>query len=884
MAWVAGQAVLFLNKPCSLPSPQPLIPMPNAIKPPRWARWLLETFSHPDTREEVQGDLLELYAYWVQTIGWRRANWRYCLNALKLLRPLAKSNRQPTDYPQPFFLSPAMIQNYLTVAWRHITRNRLLSSINVIGLALGMSCSLVIWLWISDELSFNKNYKDADRIYFVRLTSGVYTNQSTPGPLAEALKKDIPGVAAATKFWSWPNEYLVKAGQVTTKENGLYVTDDFFTVFQHPVLKGNPVAALRSPNAIVVTRRLAEKFFGTTDAIGRTLQLNNDKYYRVGAVIEDVPENTSIQFDWTVNIKVVEDDGMKNWGNNSFHTYVKLQPNSSQAQAETRMKGLLKHYQSDLTDDPILQPIGDVYLYGEYVNGKPVGGRISYVRTFGFVALLILLIACVNFMNLATARASLRAKEVGVRKVIGAMRSSLVGQFMGESILLSLLAAVLAVTLVSIFLPTVNQFVHKQLTIGFTEPAFWLSLLLLIAFTSLIAGSYPALFLSAMQPIRILKGKLTTAPTNAMFRKSLVVFQFTLSLLLMVGMLVISQQMHYVRTKQLGLDRSQVLWVPVEGALRPKMETYRQEIQRSGAILSVTTAGELPVQVGSSSNGGLTWPGKDPKLEAWVYTLKAGFNFAKTMQIQLVDGRDFIPADSGARYLVNESAAKLMNLKHPVGTEISYQIGKGPIVGVMKDFHLRSLHEPIHPLVLSLYPAWTNFFLIKTRPGQTDQAIRVAEQTARQLNPAYPFTYHFLDDDYEKLYRSETLVNTLINYFGLLAILISCLGLFGLATFTAEQRAREIGVRKVLGASVTSIVALLSTDFLKLVFVAILIASPLAWYGLNEWLQNFTYRITIAWWVFALAGLAATAITLLTVSFQSIKAALMNPVKSLRSE
>ena len=853
-------------------------------QPPRWAERLLAWWGHPDTREEVQGDLLELYTYWVHTIGQRRANWRYVLNALKLVRPLAISNRQPSDYSQPFFLHPAMIQNYLTVAWRHITRNRLLSSINVIGLALGMSCSLIIWLWISDELSFNKTYKDADRIYFVRLTSNVYTNDFTPGPLADALRKDIPDVAAATKFWTWPNDFLIKVGQVTAKETGLYATDDFFTVFQYPALQGNPVAAIKSPNAIVITRRVAETFFGTTNAVGRTLQLNNNTYYQVGAVIENVPKNASLQFDWTVNSKAMEEEWMKNWGNNSFHTYVKLQPNSSQAQAETRMKGLLKHYKSDLTDNIVLQPIGDMYLYGEYANGKPAGGRISYVRTFGFVALLILLIACVNFMNLATARASLRAKEVGIRKVIGAVRSSLVGQFMGESILLSLLAAILAVILVILLLPTVNQFVHKQLTIHFTEPTFWLSLLLLIAFTSLIAGSYPALFLSAMQPIRILKGTLSTAPTNAVFRKSLVVFQFTLSLLLIVGMLVIGQQMHYVRTKQLGLNRSQVLWVPVEGMLLPKMETYRQEIQRSGAVLSVTTAGELPIQIGSNSTGGLTWPGKDPKQEVTVFTMKTGFDFARTMQIQLVDGRDFSPSDSGVHYLINESAAKLMNLARPVGTEISYQLGKGPIIGVMKDFHLRSFHEPIQPLVLSLYPKWTNYFLIKTRPGQTDKVIRVAEQTARQLNPAYPFSYHFLDEDYEKLYRSETLVNTLINYFGLLAILISCLGLFGLATFTAEQRAREIGVRKVLGASVTSIVALLSTDFLKLVFIAILIASPLAWYGLNQWLQHFTYRITITWWVFALAGLAATTITLLTVSFQSIKAALVNPVKSLRSE
>ena len=853
------------------------------MKPPRWANWLLEAFGHPDTSEEVQGDLLELYAFWVETVGERKARWRYVGSVLKLLRPLAR-RKSTSAYSSPFSLSPTMIRNYLTVAWRHITRNRLLSSINVIGLALGMSCSLLIWLWISDELSFNRSFKDADRIYFVRQTSGMYTNEYTPGPLAEALKKDIPDVEKATKFRSWTDDYLIKAGQVAAKETGMYASDDFFDIFQYPVLQGSPASSIKSPNSIVITRHVAETFFGTTEAVGRTLQLNNDKYYRVGAVIEDVPKNSSIQFNWIVNFSVAEEDWMQNWGNNSFSTYVKLRPNSNQAQAETRMKGLLKRYKSDLTDNPILQPIGDTYLYGEYVNGKPVGGRISYVRTFGLVALLILLIACVNFMNLATARASLRAKEVGIRKVIGAMRSSLIGQFLGESVLLSLLAAVLAIGLVIGTLPIVNQFVHKQLSINFIEPTFWFSILFLIAFTSLIAGSYPALFLSAMQPVRTLKGALTTAPTGAVFRKSLVVFQFTLSLFLIVGMLVIGQQMHYVRTKQLGLDREHILWVPIEGTLLPKMETYRQEIQRSGAVVSVTTSGELPIQIGSSSTGGLTWPGKDPKEEATVYSMKVGYDFVKTMNVRLADGHDFTSPDSGARYLVNESAAQLMKLKNPVGTEISYQIGKGPIVGVMKDFHLRSFHESIQPLVISLYPKWTNYFLIRTRPGQTDKAIQVAEQIARKLNPVYPFSYHFLDEDYEKLYRSETLVNTLINYFGLLAILISCLGLFGLATFTAEQRKKEIGVRKVLGASVTSIVGLLSKDFLKLVMIAILIASPIAWYVMNQWLQNFAYKIAIAWWVFALAGLSAISITLLTVSFQSVKAALVNPVKSLRSE
>lgn len=851
--------------------------------PPRLADRLLEWFVAPHLLETLQGDLHEEFAYQVERVGERRAQWRYWRDVLGFVRPFA-IRRKSSEYPQPYFLSTDMLRNYFKIAWRSLLRNRLLSFINVAGLALGMSCSLVIWLWINDELSFNKGYKDAEKVYFVRQSNGIFTNWMTPGPLAETLKKDIPDVEKATRFTVWSNNYLIRVGQTSDKETGIYASSDFFDIFQPLTLRGNASTAIQSPNAIVITRKVAEKFFGTTDAVGRTLRLNDDKNYQVGAVIENVPKNTSIQFDWLVNATVAEEDWMKGWGNNSFYTYVKLQPNSSQAQAETKMKGLLKRYKSDAIEDPILQPIGDTYLYGEYVNGKPAGGRISYVRTFGFVALLILLIACVNFMNLATARSSLRAKEVGVRKVVGAMRSSLAGQFMGESILLSTLSALLAIGLVALLIPTINQLVDKHLVVDIMTPTFWLRVFALIGFTSLVAGSYPALFLSAIQPVQVLKGALASAPTGALFRKLLVVFQFSISLFLIIGMLVIGRQMHYIRTKQLGLDRENLLRVPVEGSLLPKMETFRQELQRANAISSVTTAGGSPIQIGSSSTGGLTWPGKDPKLQETVYTMKVGYNFTKTMNIRLLEGRDFTPTDSGAYYLVNESAVSLMKLKNPVGTEVNFQIGKGRIVGVMQDFHLNSFHEPIRPVVLCLYPKWTDSFLIKTRPGQTAAAIDVVEKLAKQLNPGYPFTYHFVDEDYEKLYHSETIVNTLINYFGLLAIIISCLGLFGLVTFTAEQRIKEIGVRKVLGASVANIVALLSQDFLKLVLIAIVIATPVAWYAMSEWLKDFEYKIGIEWWILALAGLLAICIALLTVSYQAIKAALMNPVKSLRSE
>ncbi len=856
-------------------------------RPPRWVTNLLMRITAPHLREEIQGDLDELFQKRVLRYGSSKASWLYMLDVFLFLHPrlwrrevtapIHQSNTCFSAYPSPFFLSPDMFRNYLKIAFRNLTRNKAYSFINLVGLSIGMTCGLLIGLWVIDEFSFNKGYKEGERIYFVRLTDGAATGEIVPGPLAATLKKEVAAIDKATKFTVWSNDFLLKAGQQISKKTGIYATEDFFDIFQYPVLQGDPGLAVKSPNAIILTRKAAQALFGRVDAVGRTLQLNSDKYYRVGAVIENVPPNSSVQFDWIVNFSVSEEDWMKGWGSRSFLTYIKLKPNSTQAQAEASMKGLMKRYVPDSKEIPLLQPIGDTYLYGNYVNGKPVGGRISYVQTFTLVALLILFIACVNFMNLATARSTKRAKEVGVRKVVGAGRWSLVSQFLGESTLLSVVSAIVAIVLTVSLLPFVNQLVDKQLTIDFFAPAIWLYMFLLVGITSLIAGFYPALVLSAMQPVRVLKGTLAQSVSGATFRKSLVIFQFSLSLFLIIGMLIIGRQMNYIRTKQLGLDRQNIIYLPAEGELRTKMDLFRQELYRSNAIRSVTTTGELPIRIGSTTS--LNWAGKDPHEDGSVVTMKVGLDFAKTLAIRFVDGHDFGPADT-MNCIVNESTVRMMNLKKPVGTAIN----RGHIIGVVKDFHMSSFHEPIRPLLLTYYPKWTNDFLIKVSPGETAQALRIIEQTARQLNPTYPFTYHFLDEAYEKLYRSETLVNTLINLFGGLAILISCLGLFGLATFTAEQRTKEIGVRKVLGASVTNVVTLLSREFLKLVLIAIVVASPLAWYVMNRWLQDFAYKITIEWWMFALAAVLAILIALLTVTFQSIKAGLMNPVKSLRSE
>ncbi|MBC8153900.1 MAG: ABC transporter permease [Bacteroidetes bacterium] len=785
-----------------------------------------------------------------------------------------------------------MFRNYLKISVRSLLKQKLYSGINIFGLALGMACALLIGLWVRDELSYDRFLPDAENVYLVRLNTisngDILTSSVTPGPLQEAIAKDIPQVAAVTKLDYGP-ELLIKVGEKSAKEKGHFATADFFGVFDLPILYGDPKAALTQPDKIVITRKVAETYFTGVSALGKTLQLDNDKIYTVGGVIENLPTSSTLQFDWLVNWTVQEQSWQKMWGNAVVSTFARLRPNTTVTQTEATMKSLFARYadKSNEGSYPILQPIIDLHLYSEYKNGKAIGGRVEYVRIFSIVALFILMIACINFMNLATARSAMRAREVGVRKVVGALRSSLIGQFLSESMLTSLLAVALALGLVWFVLPTFNTVFEKQLTLGLTNASLWLIIAGLVLITGLLSGSYPALFLSGLQPVKILKGRLQFGTGPALFRRALVVFQFSLSIFLIVGMLAVGRQMDYLRTRNLGLDRENVIYVPLEGGLNgeTKTEIVRQMVMRQPSIVSATTTDALPIDVqGSSSN--LEWPGRVPSMEVSVSPMQVGGDFIRTMNIEILVGRDFRTGSlvDSSNYIINEAAAKLMGMKDPVGKEVKFWRGPGRIVGLIKNFHLKSLHQAITPLILMSNPHENSYLLVKTRPGQTQQAIVSLERITKQFNPDYPFEYHFVDEAYEKLYNAEQQVNTLVNYFGILAILISCLGLFGLAAFTAEQRTKEIGVRKVLGASVASIVGLLSTDFMRLIVIALVLVTPLAWWATNEWLSTFAYRTDLAWWVFAGAGLLAIVVALLTVSFQSIRAALMNPVKSLRSE
>ena len=792
-----------------------------------------------------------------------------------------------------------MIKNYLKIAIRNIARNKAFSSINICGLALGMACSLLILLWVQDERSvdgFHKNGKRLYQVYERNYYDGkIDAGYPTQGLLAEELKKVIPDIELATGFeYAAPTGTLntFEAGDKINKAAGLYAGADFFKMFSYPLLQGNPQTALNAPGSIAISRKMAETFYGSPQkAIGQLIRFEDKDELKVSAVFENIPVNSSQQFDFlrTWRDFVKDNPWVNNWGNTDPASFVQLHKDVDAKRVEARIRDFIYRYKSK---DPsfrvelALQPYSEKYLYSSFKDGYLDGGRIEYVRLFTWVAIFILLIACINFMNLATARSVKRAKEVGLRKVIGAARSSLIIQFIGEAMFLTFLAVILAVILVTLILPAFNDVTGKQLVLPVRQPAFWAALTGLFAVTGFVAGSYPALFLSSLNPVRVLKGSLKFNWGATFFRQGLVVFQFTLSVILIVGMIVIYRQQDYIRTRNLGYDRENLAYIPIEGELIKKYDLFKEEAAKLPEILGVSKMRNSPTVI-EHHNGSISWPGKDPNLTLSFADGVVGYDFVKTLKLQLKEGRDFskeFGTDSTA-YLVNETAVKRIGYKNPVGETLFWGNHAGKIIGVLKDFHFASMHQAIDPLIVRLDENWPwGTILVRVGAGNTREAITHLEKVCKSLNPKFPFTFQFSDQEFDKLYRSEEMVSQLSNYFAFLGIFISCLGLFGLATFTAAQRTKEIGVRKVLGASVPRIVAMLSNNFLKLVIISMTIAFPIAWYIMRQWLRGFTYKIDIEWWIFAIAALATVGVALLTVSYQSIKAALGNPVKSLRTE
>ncbi|HEY6503044.1 MAG TPA: ABC transporter permease [Chitinophagaceae bacterium] len=787
-----------------------------------------------------------------------------------------------------------MIKNYFKTAWRNLLHNKTFSLINISGLALGMTCSLLIMLWLKDETGRDKFHQHGERLYRVmenqHYSGDISTFPSTPGILAENIVKDIPEIQMASQML-WEEQPLFTVGNTFDKEKGRYVQKDFLKMFSFKLAKGDAATALARPDAVVISKKLAEKYFPGEDPIGKMIKVDNKESVMVTGVLDEVPELSSLKFEFLMSYDQwwKKNDWAKEWGNNGPRCYVMLAPNVSIDKVNAKIKDYIKTKNKESNVDLFLQNYGESYLYSNWENGKQNGGRIEYVRIFSIVAIIILIIACINFMNLATARSLRRAREIGVRKVVGAGKRQLIGQFIGESVFVSFLALCLSLAIVALLLPGFNELTEKHLAINFGDPSFWLLLLGLTIVTGIISGSYPALFMSSLRPIVVLKGILKFKAGATYFRKGLVVFQFALSIVLILGMIVIYRQIDYIHNKNLGFAKEDLLYMPLEGDLQKTYMTFKEELSKQPGIKSVTSAQSSPLEVGSSTQG-VRWPGKDTTQLILFSTNPITYDYVKTMGIQLVAGRDFDPGyglDSMG-YLVNEAAARKIGYKDPVGKELTMWGDKGTIVGLMKDYHHNSLKVPIEPLILRLFKkSWNSYWgnvIIRTEKGKTKEAIASMEKVYKQFNPGFPFKYFFTDEEMGKNYKAEHTVSKLSRYFAFLAIFISCLGLFGLVTFTAEQRTKEIGIRKVLGASVPGIIGMLSKDFLKLVLIAAVIAFPVAWWFMHKWLGDYEYRVNIGWWVFPVTGVVAMLIALLTISFQSIKAAVANPVKSLRTE
>ena len=792
-----------------------------------------------------------------------------------------------------------MISNYFRIAWRTLIRNKSFSAINISGLALGITCSLLIMLWVYDERSvdgFHANGDDLYQVYERYYADGhAGAGYATQGLLAQELKKVVPEVeyAASLDYAAAPgtsNNFEV--GEKINKMPGFYAGEDFFNMFSYRLLQGNAATALSGPSSIAISRKMAKYFFGDPEtAFGKTIRFDNKEDLQVTAVFDDIPANSSQHFDflrsWVSYVK--QNQWVNNWGNTSPSTYVQLRKNADRVKVDAKIKDFVYLYMEKSPASRVelaLQPFTEKYLHSNFKNAQPAGGRIDYVRLFTIVAAFILLIACINFMNLATAQSVKRAKEVGLRKVVGAVRSSLIVQFIGEAMLLTLVAVIISLVLVAILLPMFNALTGKRLEMPVQMPIFWAAISVMVIVTGFVAGSYPALFLSSLNPVRVLKSGLKFKWGSGIFRKGLVVFQFSLSALLIVGMIVVYRQMDYIQSKNLGYDRENLIYLPIEGELVSRYSLFKDEAQKLPGVINISKMRNSPTHI-EHHTGSIEWPGKDPNQQISFADGVVGYDFVKTLNIEMVQGRDFSPVmrNDSNEYILNEEAVRRIGFKDPVGQAMFWGNRRGTVIGVMKDFHFNSMHEAVEPLIVRLDENWGwGTILVRAKAGDTRQVLSSLENLCKTINPKYPFTYQFSDQEFDKLYRSEEMVSRLSGYFAALAIFISCLGLFGLAMFTAAQRTKEIGVRKVLGASVSGIVVMLSKDFLKLVIISLIVAYPVAWFVMNKWLANYAYKTELEWWMFALAGVTTIAIAWLTVSYQSIKAALMNPVKSLRTE
>ncbi|GAB5535838.1 MAG: ABC transporter permease [Rubricoccaceae bacterium] len=800
----------------------------------------------------------------------------------------------------PFFR--AMLKSYLLVSLRALRRQPGYGAINVLGLSIGLACSFFILLWVSHQVRFDRFHEQQDQLFAARqnITFGdgqIQTWTSIPVPAAAALEEQVPEILDAEVVLN--GSVVMASGATSHRAEGYWADDAFFEMFSFPLLEGEASTTLSRPDGMVLSDAFATKMFGANwrdlDILGRSVRVDDRADFQVMGVAAAAPETSSFQFDFVLpaadyyaqNTWLLED-----WGSSFVQLYVRLAPGTDHEALNTKLASFIgEQTGSENSPELFLAPFGDGHLYGEFENGHASGGRIEYVWAFLIVAGLVLLIACINFMNLATAQAGKRAKGIGVRKSIGAKRVSLTGQLLMESTLLALVAFVVALGMVVLLLPAFSRLAGVSFELGEVAPFLLLAGLTVALVTGFVAGSYPAFYIASFNPVTALRGSFQQGARTVWLRKGLVVVQFALSTFLIVGTLTVYLQMNYIQQKKLGLDRENMVQMRLEGPAQQGYESFRQELLRRPGIQSVTASNTNPLSVESATSA-VEWEGKEPGESVVFHYIGAQHDFLETMGMELAEGRSFsrnFSSDSG-NVIINERAAQAMGLENPLGKQVALWEGlaeweqSGEIIGVVKDFHIASLHAEIEPMLVRLDPGRAGMLLVRTEAGMTPEALASLEAVHAQFNGDSPFDYEFLDANYEEMYRSEIMVGALSRIFALIAILVACLGLFGLAAFTAEQRKKEIGVRKVLGASVADLVSLLTKDFVVLIGLAFVIAAPIAYIAGSRWLDGFAYRIGLGPWPFVLAGALLLGIALATVSSQAFRAATVDPVRALRSE
>jgi len=883
--------------------------MKQNLKPPQLADLILKWILAPHFVEHILGDLHEEFTYRTRKLGVRKARWLYWWEVIGFIKPRYIKRKQTLLFPYP---NQLMIRNYFKIAWRNIWGKKAFSVINIMGLGVGLATCILIMLFVQDELSYDRFNVNADRIFRVTFHGKIGGKEiniaGAPAPAGPAIASDYPGVEGYTRM-SKQGSYIVRHGNEKFKEEGVIFADsNFFRIFSIPLLKGNPKTALVEPNTLIITESTALKYFGSADPVGKSLEMGTGGLFRITGICKDVPSNSHFHYDFLGSLKSIK-LGEK-WLSSGAYTYILLRKDYSVERLAAQNHQIIRKYIGPEVQEFLgmsfdeyirkgdsfglkFQPITDIHLHSNLENELEANSDLKYVYIFSVIALLILLLACINFMNLSTAGSANRSKEVGVRKVLGSLQQQLIGQFLSESVLLTFLALFVAGALLILVLPGFNELAGKHFDIWtIVNPRMSVYTILGCLLIGLLAGTYPAFFLSSFKPIAMLKGNLQMGMRSGWLRNSLVTVQFVVSIGMIVATLVVSQQLRFIQNKKIGFDKDKVIILHDTYVLGDKLNTFKLSLSKLSQISSLSFAGYIPAGASNNSTDGFTAESAPEQTAPFRFkTYEVDEFYLPTLGIGLRQGRNFsksFSSDSSA-VLVNEATVKQFGWKNPIGQRIR-TIGNGSpdskktytVVGVTKDFHFESMHQHIAPLVM-YYGGDRYQMAIRIRTDDVPGFLKTLEKSWKEASDS-PFTYSFLDERFNKMYESERRVGELFGIFAGLSVVIACLGLFGLATFTTIRRTKEIGVRKVLGASILSIVSLLSRDFLKLVLAAIVIATPIAWYGMDQWLEDFAYKIAIQWWMFALAGLLAAGIALLTVSFQSIKAALTNPVKSLKTE